>query len=797
MQKMTTTATISFTASVQRFVVVCSVILAAATLATTTTSGDTDASSKVANHDEQDSSSAAQHYCDSIGCNQPRFSNGKEFRLMGLFWAAQRRYLDRTAESVCEAVHRKSVPTRIGYENDEQSESVPVEVDGQTLNTTAVSHFWHQLQRLIRTPGFAQIAAVPSVRVAFAESGIEPTRHDGGTSTTPPIVSSRTNTDAEEENFLSGGVKQQAGAAAVATEDEQFSSDKHHHQQALAPTKGTFFAPDHLVFGSYGSLYSITLIAKVLKQDDQCLSSLQLLAEGNEKAAGSAQYQCGFPEALQVRDLLVEGDEVNESKKRQYPKVVATLDITTGGTTSGTSLSTILQTQHGEQNFVLSLLGATLYESGQLEVAIFLAADPATSTCVLVDGQRTFSSIPASYFSEWACEVLDEAANTSSRVKAAVVSYSSAVVTLACGLLPLPMKEATSFDTSATALFKSVRIRTRSMGSDWIVAVPLVTQLKNTAVSSRIAGDLNHATFPTTGPAYENNYPTRGDHHAYYPRTLTVCSQVLYGLDTPHATELMQQWFAYHEAIGIKHFYLYDRDGSLWDFVEKMRQDPQNGIGITYFDNFSDRFLSPSHHVVQQQNKPGLPSHAAPDAAAAAHCVFANRGLSEFVLMLHSPDEYLSNSNGLRHVEEVLQPLRQQKIDICDVSQVYFVNQTRQSPTLLGRYTNRADKPLLQPKGWGSAQFANSFLNRFGSPILRPEAVSELVAAHYPRGNNLFFPARVLDETPQTFVRANHYGHAFSLRNPLDESDVLVQDDSALWAEEIVAKRIFEQRNEL
>ena len=141
-------------------------------------------------------------------------------------------------------------------------------------------------------------------------------------------------------------------------------------------------------------------------------------------------------------------------------------------------------------------------------------------------------------------------------------------------------------------------------------------------------------------------------------------------------------------------------------------------------------------------------------------------------------------------------------------SQVYFVNRTAPRPVppvggpgnknveqksspprslLFERYTQRSFRPLLQPPGWGSASAPNAFLNRFGSPIVRPEAVSELVAAHYPRPNNLFLrragPARVLDETPQNVARANHYGHAFSSRNVLDEgADFLVSDESLVWA---------------
>lgn len=63
-----------------------------------------------------------------------------------------------------------------------------------------------------------------------------------------------------------------------------------------------------------------------------------------------------------------------------------------------------------------------------------------------------------------------------------------------------------------------------------------------------------------------------------------------------------------------------------------------------------------------------------PDAFSAP-LILGQRGASEFVAMLHSPDEYLSNGKGMRHVEDELLPtLRQENIDVCDVSQVYFVD---------------------------------------------------------------------------------------------------------------------------
>ena len=101
--------------------------------------------------------------------------------------------------------------------------------------------------------------------------------------------------------------------------------------------------------------------------------------------------------------------------------------------------------------------------------------------------------------------------------------------------------------------------------------------------------------------------------------------------------------------------------------------------------------------------------------------MISERGRSEWTAFLHSPDEYLSNTHGLRHVLEVLRPARELNADVLDASQIYFLNVTRpDSKFLLGRFTHRAEKPLLQPKGWGS-DVRNSFLNRFGSPLFRPE----------------------------------------------------------------------------
>merc|ERR1712216_1041926 len=97
-----------------------------------------------------------------------------------------------------------------------------------------------------------------------------------------------------------------------------------------------------------------------------------------------------------------------------------------------------------------------------------------------------------------------------------------------------------------------------------------------------------------------------------------------------------------------------------------------------------------------------------------------------------------------------------------EVPAVYFVRQPgssmRSSPWLLGRYIYRASVPI-ELAGWGS--IAARFLNRFGSPIVDPLRVGDLVSAHYARAapGTLY-----LDDVPMSFVRANHYGEAFHVR---------------------------------
>ncbi|CAK0885469.1 unnamed protein product, partial [Prorocentrum cordatum] len=90
-----------------------------------------------------------------------------------------------------------------------------------------------------------------------------------------------------------------------------------------------------------------------------------------------------------------------------------------------------------------------------------------------------------------------------------------------------------------------------------------------------------------------------------------------------------------------------------------------------------------------------------------------------------------------------------------DVPALYFCREPGEAmrePWLLGRYVRRATSPI-ELRRWGSG--VAGFLNRFGSPLVDPRRVGDLVSAHYPRGQ---VGTLYLDDVPQSFLRVNHYG---------------------------------------
>jgi len=398
-----------------------------------------------------------------------------------------------------------------------------------------------------------------------------------------------------------------------------------------------------------------------------------------------------------------------------------------------------------------------------VEVALFVS--PADD-CVYVDGQRLFQTHPQSYLAEWTCTFGEPRVQA---VSTGVVSHSGTLVLLRCSFDVAPPPGPFRLDLRAS--------HAALAGAGWVAEGIHVCPWRPSVWPEPKDASANPADPPLLSPQLLALRP-KG---LVFERGVTVCSEVLYSLSGTYRATLVQQWLEYHRLIGVDHFVIYDRDGEL---QKSGVLDPYLLSGfVTYFPYFSHWALSPQHGFVHARS--GTPSHAAPDAQAAAHCLFSQRGLSEWVALIHSPDEYLSSSKGLRDVHtellEPLRPLRAQGLAVVDVPAVYFSRgespTVRPSPWLLGRYIHRASVPI-ELKRWGST--LAGFLNRFGSPLVDPHRVGDLVSAHYPRAEP---GALYLDDVPQTFVRANHYGEAFKYRPVIEDWDTPVQDESILWAE--------------
>lgn len=395
---------------------------------------------------------------------------------------------------------------------------------------------------------------------------------------------------------------------------------------------------------------------------------------------------------------------------------------------------------------------------GSLELSIFVGS---TEGCVFIDGQRLFQTLPQSYLIQWRCRTGKGVLSSS----ASAISYSGNVALISCNF----EDRAEPSHMHAASIF--VEAEREGLRNDGWIFGPLQLCPWNT-----IPAAARHPFSPAvTGGASSSSGTSM-------PRSLTVCSEVLYKLAGPYAEALVAQWLEYHRMIGVDHFVLYDRDGSL-NAGGLLDAYILSGF-VTYFPRFP-RVLSRDHQAVH--GAAGLPSHAAPDAQAASHCIFLSRGVSDWVAFLHAPDEYLSSTRGMRHIREIILPLQRLRdlgLAVVDVSQIYFLRGPhekahRPSPLLLGRYVHRPRRPIELPK-WGSLQ-ASTFLNRFASPIVDPLRVSDIVSEHYPRAK---VDSLYLDNVPQSFARVNHYGEAFGPRDVLPEEKEFLVDESALWAVE-------------
>eukprot|EP00930_Biecheleria_cincta_P070142 TRINITY_DN57792_c0_g1_i1.p1 TRINITY_DN57792_c0_g1~~TRINITY_DN57792_c0_g1_i1.p1 ORF type:complete len:833 (+),score=125.05 TRINITY_DN57792_c0_g1_i1:129-2627(+) len=266
-------------------------------------------------------------------------------------------------------------------------------------------------------------------------------------------------------------------------------------------------------------------------------------------------------------------------------------------------------------------------------------------------------------------------------------------------------------------------------------------------------------------------------------RRLTVCTGMIFNGNlrlpgTPSdMPSLFEQWLLFHEEVGVDHFWVYDSDGSAASTVLPIVKRGK----ISYFP----------HWPAQRSRKLGEISIAPHcrhclSVLAESHCLWANRGLSQWVITLHSFDAYLAvtqnwaapvaNGAALSRPLDVLET-RRKEIGTVAIAMIDFGGPPVNSSWLVERFQHRAIEPVqvLAEIGRGNPR-DDCWLNHPGVTLRNPNNVWG-VYDHYARSH-----AGSLDvEIPFQLLRVNHYVDTFSERCSSRFLHCEVPDTGSLW----------------
>ncbi|CAE6961452.1 unnamed protein product [Symbiodinium natans] len=262
------------------------------------------------------------------------------------------------------------------------------------------------------------------------------------------------------------------------------------------------------------------------------------------------------------------------------------------------------------------------------------------------------------------------------------------------------------------------------------------------------------------------------------PRRLTVCTGVMFNAgqripEFPGSIPLLRQWLDFHEELGVEHFVLYDSDGSA-----APEADGRPGK-VTYFPRW------PSH-LSAKLGEISVTPHCRHclSVLAEAHCLFNSRGLSNWVITLHSFDAYLAptpswGGHALGSLGRILKELERNRpeIGVVPLAMIDFGGAPWNSSILLERFQMRAQQPVqvLAEIGRGNPR-DDCWLNHPGVTLRNPENVWG-VLDHYARSA----PGAMDVEMPHELLRVNHYVDIFGQRCSSRFWHCTVLDTGLLW----------------
>lgn len=225
---------------------------------------------------------------------------------------------------------------------------------------------------------------------------------------------------------------------------------------------------------------------------------------------------------------------------------------------------------------------------------------------------------------------------------------------------------------------------------------------------------------------------------------------------------MLSQWLRYHlDILGFDHFQIYDLDGSMAPYVEPFKDR------ISYYPRWSDS-ISP-----EMFGRIWTDCRYCNEMIAYDHCMMTNRDNSDWVMVLHAPDCYVSPPKKVRQpVEDLLQ--RVEAIDPPVSSVVLRRHNIGFGPGGLDK------RGLLRNRYRARAALDN------GMPLVRPAQTVSL-NVHNPVHRQGQREGPALD--PDTDWRCNHYVDMVEIRSGVREKPTIsieYEDDRMDWAADLL-----------
>ncbi|CAE8584415.1 unnamed protein product [Polarella glacialis] len=273
---------------------------------------------------------------------------------------------------------------------------------------------------------------------------------------------------------------------------------------------------------------------------------------------------------------------------------------------------------------------------------------------------------------------------------------------------------------------------------------------------------------------------------------VSVCTAPFSAMQDESRDHAVQQWIEYHRLVGVDRFLIYDYDLSLERALSRFTTTPNDSFAVHYFPRWSIIFGEALDSAANSDNpNGGFFSRDLLEPLANSHCLFASRGESDYVLLLHRHDEYIAFGPGISKgtrrpsMLAVLRQLRSLRSRMASLEVPWLIfagNLSKRSPYVVESWALRQRFASLDypPAGVGSRRQS---LRRSGSPLVNPDNVLELLSSHWARGR----PGTLhLDSSSvPAGLRVHHYMDLHGPRACLEQDTLnpcATQDFGASWA---------------